>query len=53
MDAIQAGCFPPFEAPDGWRWVFCTRRWHVGAKRYLIAAEYGRTAWCILVRRKK
>ena len=38
--------------PPGRKWVFCTRRWHVGAQRYLYAKDYGRDAWCFLGRKK-
>jgi hypothetical protein len=43
----------PFPAPEGWRWVFCTKRWHWRAKKYLYAKDYERKAWSILVRIKK
>jgi hypothetical protein len=43
----------PFPAPVGWSWVFCTRFWHYRAKRYLYAKDYGRKAWCFLVRMRK
>jgi hypothetical protein len=44
--------FPPFPAPPGYEWVFCTRYYHARAKRYLEASAYGKKAWCFLVRRK-
>ena len=39
-----------YPAPAGFRWVFCAYFWHWRAKRYLYAADYGRTSWCFLVR---
>ncbi len=39
-------------APPGFRWVFTPRFWHYRLKRYLFAEDYGRTAWCFLVRVK-
>jgi hypothetical protein len=43
----------PFNAPDGYRWVFTPFFWNVRAKRYLYASDYGRKARCILVRVRK
>jgi len=43
----------PFAAPPGWAWIFCARFWHVGAKRYLYARDYGKRAWCLLVRARR
>ena len=43
----------PFIAPPGYRWHFCTYFWHWRAKRYLYASDYGRKAWCFLVKLRK
>jgi hypothetical protein len=33
--------------------VFCTRFYHYRAKRYLYASNYGKQAWCFLVRARR
>lgn len=35
--------------PPGYKRVFCTRRWHVHARRYLYARDYGYRCWSFLV----
>lgn len=49
----MASLNPPFPAPAGFTWVFCAHFWHARAKKYLYAKDYGRKAWCFLVRLKK
>lgn len=44
---------PPFPAPAGYRWTFCSYFWHVRAKKYIYAKDHGRRAWCFLVRCRK
>jgi hypothetical protein len=53
MVAIMAAVSVPFPAPPGWTWVFCTRFYHWRAKRYLYAKNYGKQAWCFLVRARR
>ncbi len=44
---------PPFEAPTGFRWVFCKSFRHWRSGKVLNAEDYGRKAWCFLVRAKR
>jgi hypothetical protein len=53
MVAKMASVSVPFPAPMGWTWVFCTRFYHYRAKRYLYASNYGKQAWCFLVRARR
>jgi hypothetical protein len=34
-------------------WVFCARFYHYRAKRFLYAKDYGKRAWCFLVRTRR
>jgi len=37
-------------APPGYRWIFVPYFRHWRSKKLLFAADYGREAWCFLVR---
>lgn len=39
-------------APSGFRWVFCSEFKHWRSGKILKASDYGRKAWCFLVRCK-
>lgn len=39
---------PPFPAPPGKKWIFRAKYTHRSGK-VMIAAHYGRKAWCFLV----
>jgi len=47
--AYMASFNPPFPAPPGMRWVFCTEYRHWKAKRILRAKDYNKKAWAFLV----
>ena len=40
----------PFPAPEGYQWIFCTEYRHAKSGKIVKASEYGRKAWCFLVR---
>jgi len=44
---------PPFPAPAGWTWIFCTEFRHWRSKKMIRAVDYGRKAFCFLVRKKR
>jgi len=43
----------PFPAPKGYRWLFVTQFTHWRSKRIIHAIDYGRKAFCFLVRLRK
>jgi hypothetical protein len=43
---------PPFPAPNGYAWIFCAHYKHAKTGKLMVAQEYGRKAWCFLVRRR-
>ncbi len=40
----------PFPAPAGYRWIFVTQYVHWRSKRVIRAIDYGKKAFCFLVR---
>lgn len=40
----------PFPAPAGYRWIFTTEFTHWRSKKIIRAVDYGRRAFCFLVR---
>ena len=43
---------PPFPAPVGFAWIFCAHYRHAKTGKLMVAKEYGRKAWCFLVRQR-
>jgi hypothetical protein len=45
--------FPPYPAPPGYQWIYCAQYKHARSKKLMVAKEYGYSAWCFLVRKKR